>query len=141
MWFVVTTLYGAAGNTTRAFAFSGLKKMDLHESVGTQTKTPYFPSAYVEGLAEYFGEYKTESNFCPPGQDPFRLENLNRDIYSHSSVIDTTTIYKKTFVNFPNIVVMSRFVANNKSYICAQITRRINERGIQPLVEGDFYAL
>ena len=124
----------------RVAIYGGLKQMEV-KTAGSVVKTPSFPSAYVEGLAEYFGEYGTEVNFCPRGQDPFRLANLQRDIYSKSAAINTTIIHKKTFVNKQQIDVMSRFVANNKSYICARIKRTITENGVHPLIEGEFYAL
>lgn len=98
-----------------------------------------FPLPYVESLAEFFIDSGTEYYFNNREVNPFRLEWLDREIYSKWRGVDTTRTYKLTYTDQGKIDIKSKFVANNKALRCAKIERTITIDGFAETVRGDFY--
>ncbi|MBD8349333.1 hypothetical protein [Dysgonomonas sp. HGC4] len=120
----------------RLAVYTGLSELDLVEP---NTSKATFPIAWVESLAEYFEKTKIIRYFGPVGGDPFRLKNLNRDIYSQAISIDTTRPYKYLFELEDNIDIRSDFIINNKRFVCFKIEREVTQTGFLPIAIGYFY--
>lgn len=117
----------------RLAIYSGISELD---TVNVRSR---YPISYVESLAEYFEESKIERYFGPIGGDPFRLSNLNRDIYSETQKTDTTNTYKVPFVSKGKVNLMSVFVIKNKAFRCVKIERTVSNRGFNSISRGEFY--
>ena len=98
-----------------------------------------YPISYVESLAEYFEASKIVRYFGPIGSDPFRLDNMYRDIYSEATSIDTTKTYKYLFELDIDMDIRSDFIINNKRFVCFKIEREVTPQGFSPLATGHFY--
>lgn len=124
---------------------SSYSKMRLAIYPGLSTldnpKQSRYPISYVESLAEYFEQTNIERYFGPRGNDPFRLKNINKNIYSKTKNIDTTIIYNLTFLNYERINISSKFIINNKSFVCRKIERTITINGFDEAAEGEFYPI
>ncbi|MDH6355488.1 hypothetical protein M2132_001831 [Dysgonomonas sp. PH5-45] len=122
----------------RLVLYSGLKKLDKKkEYTGNAT---YGALSYVEDLIEYFDEAQLMRSIVYAG-NPFRLQNMQENIYSRARKIDTTSVHKIKFVNNRKLDITSIFVVNNKAYRCQKVERKINEKGFDPVANGFFYPL
>lgn len=119
----------------RLAIYPGLSTLD------TLYRRARYPISYVESLAEYFEETSIERYFGPKGANPFRLKNLNADIYSKTKNIDTTLIYNRTFLDTEKINISSKFIIKNKSFVCKKIERTITIDGFDDEAEGEFYPI
>lgn len=102
-------------------------------------KTGLFPVPYVESLAEYYPDSGIQRFFTNQDNNPFRLENMYKDIYSKSEAIDSTKTYKFTFVKNNRFNIMDKFIANNKAFRCARRERTVSSKGFEKYAKGDFY--
>lgn len=114
----------------------------LYDDVSSDLPIAEYPMAYVENLYEEYSITRKEKYFNPTGyQDMFRLSNLNNNIYRRSKSIDTTTTYKFNFIYHKKIDVMSKFIINNRAYVCKKLERIVTINGFNDLIEGEFYLL
>lgn len=120
----------------RLAIYKGLSELDL--TVPDAKKSRY-PIAFVESLAEYFEETGIIRYFGPIGSDPFRLSNMNRDIFSKTDKTDTTNTYSVHFLNKGKIDLTSRFVIKNKAFRCVKIERTVTSKGFNRVANGYFY--
>lgn len=65
----------------------------------------------------------------------------NNEIYKQATTIDTTTIYKFNFINHQKIDILSKFIINNRAYVCKKLERIVTIDGFNDLIEGEFYLL
>lgn len=114
----------------------------LYDDVRPDLPIAEYPMAYVENLYEEYSVTKKEKYFNPGGyQDMFRLSNLNNYLYRRSKTIDTTTTYKFNFIYHKKIDIMSKFIINNRAYVCKKLERIVTINGFNDLIEGEFYLL
>lgn len=97
------------------------------------------PISWVECLAEYHELSKEETLFGDRGKDPFRLHNMNTEIYSKAKPIDTTMLYKFDFLYDKKIDVRSNFIIKNREYVCHKIERNLTIDGFTRIATGYFY--
>lgn len=102
--------------------------------------TAVCPMAYVESLYEEYSVTGKE-RYLPGTKNPLRLTSLYKNIYSNGRIIDTTRKCKISFIYTDDFDITSRFIINNKAYICSKIELNITNEGITPLVMGEFYAI
>lgn len=121
----------------RMAIYSGLSELDM--TMAPNQRKSRYPIAYVESLAEYFEKTGIIRYYGPIGGDPFRLKNLNREIYEQAATIDTTETYKYSFELEDNIDIRSNFIINNKRFVCYKIEREVTPLGFAPLAIGYFY--
>lgn len=100
----------------------------------------FYPLSYVEHADEMFPDtgdlaYTTGEI----GKDPFRLENMYKDIYSKSKAVNTTRTYKFTFKIALDFDIRSVFVINNKEFVCFKVERQITSNGFSEFAVGYFY--
>lgn len=124
----------------RLAIYSGLQEMDEKRN-DSSIRHPLnrYPIAYVEALSEYFEATKKIRYFGEKEVNPFRLDYLNNQIYSRSQNIDTSKIYKLKYVNKGEIEIISKYIANNKSFRCIKTERTVTHRGFDAIIKGEFY--
>lgn len=106
------------------------------------TRMARFPTSYVENLLEEYSVTGKERYINTNAVlDPFRLSNINDDIYEKAVAIDTTTTYKFNFIYHKKIDIMSKFIINNRAYVCKKLERIVTINGFNDLIEGEFYLL
>lgn len=127
------------GSKMRLALYTGLKFMNRKTlDADSGIHSARYPMPFVESLYEDFPESKEEMNMAR-GYNPFRLEQMNEDIYKHTQVIDMNKIHKLSFINNEKKDVTAVFIANNKKYRCAKIERVVTERGFDLIAKGEFY--
>lgn len=125
-------------NKMRLALYAGLQNPELKYSAGKpSTKDAYYPVCLVEGLSENLSNTQTIHLFHQ--DNPFRFAWLNEFIYKRSTSVDTTSLYKLSFLNNKKINVTANFIANNKRFRCKQIERTITPKGFGEIVKGEFY--
>lgn len=130
------------GSRMRLALYTGSKFMNrksLNPDSGIHSA--YYPMPYVESLYEDFPESKEERYMHGrrSGANPFRLEEMKKDIYSKAQAITTTEIHKFSFIHRGKQNITSVFVANNKKYKCVKIERIVTEQGFDEVAKAEFY--
>lgn len=129
-----------ASTKMRVAVFNGIRFLPLIEIRDlSKIGDAVYPSASVESLTEYFQETQEEDYYGNKGQNILRLEYLNNEIYSKADIYDTTKIVKLTFIDYKNIHVTSKFVANNRMYRCVKVERVVTQQGFEAIAKGEFY--
>lgn len=102
----------------------------------------YYPMPFVEALYETYTKSKVERYMTVNGfvRNPFRLEEMSRDIYNKTEAIDTNKLYKISFINTRIKDLTAIFDINNKEFRCIKIERVITPKGFDKVVKGEFYA-
>lgn len=121
--------------------YTGLQDISAKSITSPNVSGGRYPNAFVEYLEECFQETKKERYYGRKDEDPFRLENMNRDIYSKAEYIDTTKTYKLNIINDRNFDIKSKFIAKNKKYKCVKIEKTISTKGFDKIIKGEFYPM
>ena len=98
-----------------------------------------YPFPLVEAQSEYFRDMNSLWNFF--GCNPFRLSWMYNNIYSLTEKINTEKLYKFVFLESDRIEIKSKFLINNREFLCAKVERVASENGINNLVPGYFYPI
>lgn len=120
----------------RLAIYGGLKEL---RKITSDTRKYIYPISYVESLCEYFEKTGIIEYYGPVGNDPFRLSNINRNIYSKTAIVNTTKTYKFIFKRPSDINIRDTFIINNKKYICNKIEQEVTINGFSEYVTGYFY--
>jgi len=99
-----------------------------------------YPMAFVDFLYEYnvlFERKINENNLSIRLNHPHGFKAL----YDQSINIDTTREYTFKFITSKKLNARSLFIFNNKKFACKEFRRAITSKGIDPLIEGVFYAV
>lgn len=124
----------------RLALYNGLKKMNVKQLQGGDFKgDSFYPMAFVEYLDETLPDAKNVRYFGPVDQDPFRLENMNKDIYSKTLPVDTTNPYKMDFIFIRKNDIKNKYIIKNKSFKCFKIERVATNKGFNKKAKGYFY--
>jgi hypothetical protein len=97
-----------------------------------------YPVPYVDFLWEFEGERLINNEKLSLRiDDP---NGLNR-LYAQSVKIDTTREYNFKFIYHGKLDVKAVFIIKNKEFVCKEIRFKINQNGIDPLIDGLFYPI
>lgn len=69
------------------------------------------------------------------------VENLYKEFYTDSSVIDTAVLYALRFVVNGLLDALQPFLIKNQNFACKQIKYTITAKGFDKIAEGEFYKL
>lgn len=123
----------------RLAIYSGLQQIDP-KSGETIPFIMRYPIAYVEALSEYFPETSIPRYFGQKEVNPFRLDYLKKEIYDKSQSIDTSKVYKFSYIDKGKIAVTAKFVANNRAFRCLKTERTVTNKGFDKIIKGEFYS-
>ena len=69
------------------------------------------------------------------------VDNLYKEFYTDSSVIETAVLYALQFVANGIFDALQPFLIKNQNFACKQIKYSITARGFEKIAEGEFYKL
>lgn len=121
----------------RLARFSGPKSYQYTDEVPFFTPAN-FPVSFVDSLAVYF-DGRMSPRFYD-AIDSMSLSWMAANIYS-AGLIDTTKMYRLTFIRKDNLDVLKPFIANHKKFICQKFEKKITDNGYDEIYEGDFYPM
>jgi len=134
----------------RLAIYDGRKDLSIHgcSEAGGGTPPTYlfwsttygFPKPWVESLSESFQDIFS-FYYLAGTSNPFRLAWMHENIYSLTSKINTTRAFKFVFPDPGKVDIKSRFLINNREYLCAKMERGVSINGMDKLVTGYFYAI
>lgn len=135
------------GTRLRLALYAGLKILNRKRLGGGSGGDPVifsarYPTPFVEGLYEDFTESKQEKYMSIANRlrNPFRLEEMNEDIYSRLvNVINTNEVHKLSFINPKISRISDIFLVRNKQYRCIKIERTVTQKGFNSIAKGEFY--
>lgn len=128
-----------APSKIRLALYDGLKKLNIKQQTGGLRGDCLYPMPFVEYLDETLPDTKNIRYFGPIDQDPFRLENMYKDIYSKTLPINTTDPYKMDFIFTRKYDIKNKYIINNKSFKCFKIERIATNKGFDKKAKGYFY--
>lgn len=126
----------------RIALYNGRKPVRAFLSGGAVISTNYFdhyPVPFTKSLAEYFCDLNTRDFFLADSTKPLSPKWLYDNIYSQGIKVDTTQLFKFSFLANDGVTAKGLFLIKNRLYQCVKIERDVDMNGFSPLYYGEFY--
>ncbi|MFV0330501.1 MAG: hypothetical protein ACK5KL_11895 [Dysgonomonas sp.] len=131
------------GTRLRLAIYAGLKSLTRKRLGGTSPIifTASYPMPFVEALYEDIPDSKLERYMSAGGyrSNPFRLADMNEEIYKKNESIDTSEPYKFSFELKNDFDIRASFVIRNRLFACSKIEKEVTADGFGKYALGYFY--
>lgn len=125
--------------------FDGLQRIPVYPDKDDDlfNVQPLYPVCYTESRAAYtrMDVRGFETAEYGAGNNPFRLQTMQANLWSKEAVTRPKEVYKFTIYDAGVIHVQNKFLINGRLFRLKKLEWTVTERGLYPACRGEFYPI